>query len=84
LGAIVNVLRVWAALGGSLFILSRLGNSLGSEAVDGPRAAPWTPPGAFIGAAWLCLYSCMGLSLWMLNRLPDAIRDQLRLTILAH
>lgn len=77
-GLVCNVLVVWASLAISILLLSQFGSNFGSTSPDGPRGAPWTPPGAFIGAVWSCLYTLMGLSLWVLNRVPTSSRASLK------
>jgi benzodiazapine receptor len=73
-GLIANLLLVWAAL-----TISSLGPFLtGTSTSAGLRDAPWTPPGWFIGAVWVCLYTLLGISLWLLNRVPSPPRTTLK------
>ena len=69
-GLVCNLLMVWVALAFSVLGPSLLGITFGAG-VAGARDAPWTPPGWFIGAVWVCLYTLLGLALWTLNRVPQ-------------
>ena len=81
-GLISNVLVVWGALALSIAILLWTGSSFG-RGTAGPRSAPWTPAGEFIGAVWSLLYTLMALSLWRLNQLPRETRNHLKLAVIA-
>jgi translocator protein len=70
-GLLANLLAVWVALAVSVLGPPLLGIGFGAG-VAGARDAPWTPPGWFIGAVWVVLYTLLGLALWTLNRLPAA------------
>jgi benzodiazapine receptor len=73
-GLIANLVLVWVAL-----TVSSLGPFLtGTSTGAGLRDAPWTPPGWFIGAVWVCLYTLLGVSLWLLNRVPSPPRTSLK------
>ena len=65
-GLILNLVAIWGALALSIVLLAKLGSGFGAEN-NGPRDAPWTPPGELIGAVWACLYTLMAVSLWVLN-----------------
>jgi tryptophan-rich sensory protein len=81
IGLSVNLLMVWAALAVSVLGPSLLGATIGGGA-SGPRGAPWTPPGWFIGTVWVCLYTALGVALWMLNRVPATERTPGKFAIL--
>ena len=73
-GLIANLGLVWMALA-----VSSLGPMLtGTSTSAGLRDAPWTPPGWFIVAVWVCLYTLLGVSLWLLNRVSDPPRGSLK------
>jgi tryptophan-rich sensory protein len=81
IGLPVNLLFVWAALAISVLGPSLLGSTIGG-APSGLRDAPWTPPGWFIGAVWVCLYTALGVALWMLNRVPATQRTPGKVAVL--
>ena len=72
LGLAAHVAAVGACLLLSIVVLAKAGSGFGAEAADGPRGAPWTPPGVFIGAVWTVLYTLMAVALWLVNRMPAA------------
>jgi tryptophan-rich sensory protein len=84
-GLALNVSLVWAALGLSVVLLMTTSGSSGFDELDdrSPRGAPWTPPGAVIGAVWTVLYGLMGVSLWAVNRTPADLQPRLRAVVLA-
>ncbi len=71
-GLFSNVFLVWTVLALSIFMLAKLGSGFGAATAEGPRSAPWTPSGAFIGGVWSLLYTLMALSLWSLNRMSSS------------
>ena len=76
-GLAANLILVWAAL-----TVSSLGPAImGVNIEGGLRDAPWTPPGWFIGVVWVCLYTLLGVSLWVLNRVPSPPRQLLKAMI---
>jgi tryptophan-rich sensory protein len=81
IGLSVNLLLVWAALTVSVLGPSLLGATIGGGA-SGLRDAPWTPPGWFIGAVWVGLYTALGVALWMLNRVPATLRTPGKVAVL--
>lgn len=81
-GLVANVAAVWLALAGSILVLSATGGSTGFDE-GGPRGAPWTPPGAVIGAVWTVLYTLMGAASWTVNRVPAGPRPRVRVALLA-
>jgi tryptophan-rich sensory protein len=81
-GLALNVCLVWAALALSIALLTATGGSSGFDG-SGPRGAPWTPPGAVIGAVWTVLYTLMGVALWAVNHTPSAVQPRLRAAVLA-
>jgi tryptophan-rich sensory protein len=80
IGLVLNVLLVWVALTVSVLGPVALGITIGGGA-SGPRDAPWTPPGWFIGAVWVCLYTLLGISLWALNRVSEPPRSSLKVAV---
>jgi benzodiazapine receptor len=76
LGLACNLILVWAAIAVSTLGPTLLGVTIGGG--GGPRDAPWTPPGWFIGVVWLCLYTLLGLALWTLNRVDRPLRGSLK------
>jgi len=82
LGLVLNVVTVWLVLGASLLMLVQMGSGFGAPLPGGPQDAPWTPPGAFIGAMWVVLYTLMGASLWLLNRAPESTSGSPRRAVL--
>lgn len=81
-GFVLNVITVWFALAASFLLLAWSGSSFGVTVPGGPKDAPWTPPGAVIGAVWCGLYTLMGTSLWALSRLPSPTRGSLQKAVL--
>jgi len=81
IGLVSNLLTVWILPGASIWLLSRTGSNFGAPTATSPRDAPWTPPGAVIGAVWFLLYTLMALSLWVLNRAPAAPGTSLKLIV---
>jgi len=81
IGLVCNVGAVWALLAASIWLLSRTGSDFGAPSDSSRRDAPWTPPGAVIGAIWFLLYTLMATSLWVLNRLPSDIQPGLKLGV---
>lgn len=79
-GLVTNVGLVWLALATSIGLLTLTGNP--TDGGDGPRGAPWTPPGAVIGGVWTVLYTLMGVALWAVNRVPDPARAGCRAAVL--
>ena len=81
LGLGLHVVAVWGALALSIGILARSGSGFGAEIAGGPRDAPWTPPGAFIGAVWSALYTLMAVALWLVNRESASISVSPRISV---
>lgn len=77
-GLVANLALVWVSLA-----VSVLGPILtGTSTSAGLRDAPWTPPGWFIGAVWVCLYTLLGVALWLLSRVPAPPRTSLKVHVL--
>ncbi len=79
----LHLVSVWMALGVSILLLALSGSNFGAETQVGPRSAPWTPSGAFIGAVWSVLYSLMGIALWRANAAEPSRRSSVRIAIVA-